>query len=199
MLADYYKILGVTRNATLHEIKKAFRAKAMEFHPDKNHRPDAHEVFVQINQAYEILSDPIKRNRYDYIYFRDESNGVPKYSQAKEERWEETVKQAEETGKEKAEQYAQNYDYFSKRVLKQAMFEIILDFVLGFIFFLIFRGSSGTFNSGLTYGLILFLGGLFLTYKNIDSNLWFIGLIMSAVGFLFMRSRYLDIVRGEDE
>lgn len=62
---DYYKILGVERNADEKEIKAAFRKLARKYHPDVNKAPDAVDKFKDINEAYEVLSDPQKRKRYD--------------------------------------------------------------------------------------------------------------------------------------
>ena len=62
---DYYSILGVARNVNDEEIRKAFRKKAMEFHPDRNKSPDAEEKFKEINEAYQVLSDTKKRAQYD--------------------------------------------------------------------------------------------------------------------------------------
>ncbi|MBP9040520.1 MAG: DnaJ domain-containing protein [Anaerolineaceae bacterium] len=65
---DYYKVLGVERSATSDEIKKAFRKLAMKYHPDKNKdNKQAEEKFKEINEAYEVLSDPQKRERYDQL------------------------------------------------------------------------------------------------------------------------------------
>ena len=63
---DYYKVLGVERNATQADIRKAFRRLAKQYHPDTNKNdPQAQERFQEINEANEVLSDPDKRKRYD--------------------------------------------------------------------------------------------------------------------------------------
>jgi molecular chaperone DnaJ len=62
---DYYEILGVSRNDSDEEIRKAFRKKAMEYHPDRNKSADAEEKFKEINEAYQVLHDPQKRAQYD--------------------------------------------------------------------------------------------------------------------------------------
>nr|MBP7181225.1 molecular chaperone DnaJ [Dysgonamonadaceae bacterium] len=63
---DYYEVLGISRNATAEEIKKAYRKKAIEYHPDKNPGDkDAEEKFKEAAEAYEVLGDANKRARYD--------------------------------------------------------------------------------------------------------------------------------------
>ncbi len=62
---DYYKLLGVARDASAEEIKKAFRKLAMQYHPDRNKGPEAEEKFKEANEAYAVLSDPEKRKQYD--------------------------------------------------------------------------------------------------------------------------------------
>jgi len=62
---DFYKLLGISRQATKKEIKKAYRQKSLEFHPDKNKEEGAADKFAEINRAYEVLSDDDKRPIYD--------------------------------------------------------------------------------------------------------------------------------------
>ncbi|XP_020515138.1 dnaJ homolog subfamily B member 9a [Labrus bergylta] len=75
---DYYDILGVPKDASERQIKKAFHKLAMKYHPDKNKSPDAELKFREIAEAYETLSDETRRRRYDHMgensaYFTGES------------------------------------------------------------------------------------------------------------------------------
>ncbi len=64
---DYYKILGLDKNASANQIKKAYRKLAMQYHPDRNQGKEewANEKFKEINEAFSVLGDPTKRSQYD--------------------------------------------------------------------------------------------------------------------------------------
>jgi len=63
--ADYYKVLGVSKSASSADIKRAYRKLSLKYHPDKNSAPDAAQKFADIATAYEVLSDPEKRETYN--------------------------------------------------------------------------------------------------------------------------------------
>jgi len=78
---DYYKVLGVERNASEDDIRKAYRKLAMQYHPDRNpNDKQAEERFKEINEAYQVLSDPEKRGHYDRLgsdYSNWQRRGAP--------------------------------------------------------------------------------------------------------------------------
>src|ERR1700748_3004257 len=82
---DYYKTLGVEKNATEEEIKKAYRKLARKYHPDLNpNDTNANKKFQQINEANEVLSDPEKRKKYDA--YGENWQHAEQYEQVKQQR-----------------------------------------------------------------------------------------------------------------
>ncbi|MGC8734480.1 MAG: DnaJ domain-containing protein [bacterium] len=90
-MRDYYEILGVSKNATEKELKEAYRKLVRKYHPDlnPNNREEAEKIFREINEAYEVLSDPEKRKLYDkyghnwknFSQFKDYENIYQQYQQ----------------------------------------------------------------------------------------------------------------------
>ncbi|MGC8814717.1 MAG: DnaJ domain-containing protein [bacterium] len=90
-MRDYYEILGVSKNATEKELKEAYRRLVRKYHPDlnPNNREEAEKIFREINEAYEVLSDPEKRKLYDkyghnwknFSQFKDYENIYQQYQQ----------------------------------------------------------------------------------------------------------------------
>jgi DnaJ-like protein len=81
----YYGVLGIKRKATPDEVKKAYRLAARTWHPDVNHEPDAHEQFMKIHKAYEVLSDTQMRRKYDaaLMFERDANRDAKKRNEQK--------------------------------------------------------------------------------------------------------------------
>jgi curved DNA-binding protein len=81
---DYYKTLGIAKNASQEDIKKAYRKLARKFHPDVNpNDKEAHKKFQQINEAHEVLSDPDKRKKYDQ--YGENWKHADQYEQARQQ------------------------------------------------------------------------------------------------------------------
>ena len=103
-MKDYYKILKIQQNATLDEIRKAYRVLAFQYHPDKNNSIDAPKKFIEITEAYEVLKDIQKRKKYDEYYFSFEQKTTQK---------EANINEWEKFGSEKAEEYSNmNFETF---------------------------------------------------------------------------------------
>ena len=101
-MTNYYEILGISKDAKSEEIKKKYRKLALEFHPDRNKSPNAHEKFIEINLAYETLINEQLRYEYDEKIFangksktKTESNNSSKtsdYYRRKEEEFKQKAK-----------------------------------------------------------------------------------------------------------
>ncbi len=98
---NYYQILGVAENATEIEIKRAYRRLARQFHPDITQTPEAETTFKEINRAYDILSDPLKRSDYDQTLHpaaEAQEKEAPAPGTEESYDWQPAAQPAEETG-----------------------------------------------------------------------------------------------------
>ena len=71
---DYYEVLGVDRNASADDIRRAYRRLAFKYHPDRNREDGAEDKFKEVNEAYEVISNPEKRTTYDRFGFSGTDN-----------------------------------------------------------------------------------------------------------------------------
>lgn len=111
---DLYRVLGLTHTADTQAIRSAYRRLAKLYHPDVSTLPDAHARFVAITEAYEVLSDPVARERYD----RTRSSPSPKRaSPANETRYQRATEDRQRSARAKAEEYSRmRYDRFDADV-----------------------------------------------------------------------------------
>lgn len=79
-MKNYYKILHVSRDSSIEKIRKRFRELALEYHPDVSIHDNAHDIYVEINEAYHILSDTEKKAAYDLLYDYHYAGAIKKIS-----------------------------------------------------------------------------------------------------------------------
>ena len=115
-MKDYYKILGVHEEAQEEDIKRAYRKLAKQWHPDVNKSPNAHERFIEITEAYEILIDPKLRKEYDAL-----RRGASKQYYYNEQR-QRDFSRAQQTAREKGEYYSSiSLEELLGKILRAAM------------------------------------------------------------------------------
>lgn len=188
-MKTHYEILGIERTATDAEIKQAFRNKAKVFHPDVSTAPDAHEQFVKIAEAYNILKDPKTRAEYDRYLAggRFTSSGTKsQYGRPTYEDFERARRQA----RAEAEKYAViSLDELLNRVIGMALGASKAFFVgsqnkpdtslfdylkMGFIGFLLTFSIALSFTGVFTLPGII---GVFLVVSSLFKNRRFLGIV----------------------
>jgi hypothetical protein len=140
-LKDYYSILGLKSTASTDEIKKAYKKLAFKYHPDVSSFNNAHNKFIEISEAYEILSDDVKRLNYDNLNQSD-------FSEASYSRNYSTYQKHKKEAERTAEQYSEtDFNKFKTSIL-DTMFKVYnttkkgVQFGCGLYFGLTFIGAS---------------------------------------------------------
>lgn len=159
---DYYKVLNISENATLEEIKKAFRELAKEYHPDKNKSSDASVKFREVFEAYEILKDKITKDIFDESrrkFYNKKSAEFNDEKYTKSETYEyvkkEANKRAEYFSKMTFDDFLQSSIFMLKKATSK--FALILMFLFGlFMIFFGFFAIANTNNSG-GFGFLIML------------------------------------------
>lgn len=178
MTKTYYDILGLKATATHDEIKRAYRKKAMESHPDVNPAPGAADVFVQINEAYAILSDDQKRKVYNQK-LRDQAAKAAGQSYAQSQPNPQTAQAARDAAYQQWVQQARaqarananmNYQDFKNSRFERAEASVFL------------------YLQFLLVGVFMILGALlmmapFAAMFLIDWKMVFVGLILVPIAF----------------
>jgi hypothetical protein len=117
-MPDYYAILEIEFGASMSEVKKAYRKLALKYHPDQNSAPDAKQKFIEITEAYEVLTDPKRRWRYDQMYQKQARQPQEQEPRRKEKKaYEEWARH----GRKKAREYSSMaYQEFIDRAMQEA-------------------------------------------------------------------------------
>ena len=172
-MKNYYKILAINPDVSIQDVKKAYRKLALQYHPDKNKNPNAHEKFIEITEAYEVLRDSSQRAIYDAQFkqsFGEQTttNENKQTYQAQQEYW-------SNRGRSKAQEYASiQYEEFARILLKEIsigvgyipnLFTILLS-VVGGVTMLSLLASTTDSDIEFTFFILLMAGGLFyLAYR----------------------------------
>lgn len=182
-MKDYYVILKINRSETELEIKRQFKKLLRENQPDNNQKLTT-DKFIELKEAFEVLSNKDIRKHYDELLALKENNREIKEKDRK--LWEEKVDEASQRGRRKGQKNMDNYNYFSKEVITESAFRIFVE-----IFIDILLGGS-TLLSYLVLSLILTIAGIVVTIFNWGSiSLMFIGIAMTVSGFFWFRNEIL--------
>jgi tetratricopeptide (TPR) repeat protein len=134
-VTDYYQILGLSQTASSVQVRAAFKRLAMQYHPDRNpNNPMAEEIFKQVNEAYHILSDPLKKARYDSRFYTYETQSS---TQAAEEHWRDVRRRQQQTRRSyvppKEPTYTITGNYFKIQGLAFLVFLVLSGISFGII------------------------------------------------------------------
>lgn len=172
-MKNYYKTLEINPNASLIDVKKAYRSLALQYHPDRNKNPNAHEKFIEITEAYEVLRDSSQRAIYDaqfkqFFSQHTTNNETTQTYQTQQEYW-------SSRGKSKAQEYASvHYEEFARMLLKEIsigigyipnLFAILCSVGMG-VTLLFLLPSTTELGVGFSFlALLMSFGCFYLAYK----------------------------------
>lgn len=161
---DYYKVLKISENASLSDIKVAFRELAKKYHPDRNKSKDANLKFREIFEAYEILKNSLTRDIFDkqrQNYYRNSKNGITTEEYERKENYQSAKEQANKRAK-----------YFSRMTFD--------DFLNSSIFMIKKTTSTFALLLMLLFGLFMIIFGFYLlTQSNDNEEIGFFGMLFS--------------------
>lgn len=124
MEKNYYEILNISKNATKEEIRKSYRKLALKYHPDKNKEQNAHNIFIEINIAYETLKNPNSRTDYDnFLKSRNNSYKTEfedNFNQYESKNYHKKAKEYANMSYEQFENIIENIVFAGKKVKKTA-------------------------------------------------------------------------------
>lgn len=144
-MINYYELLGVSRSSSIEEIKAAYRKKAQEYHPDKNNSKYAHDEFLLVQESYSILSDKLKKEKYDAIL----QNLQKKASESHAEREKSKASQTYTSSKSQENtKQSQPIDYVLKSVAKynrKIITKLSICSVLFILFLVLFGGDLSNY------------------------------------------------------
>ena len=125
MQPDYYKILGISDNASVDDIKQAYRDKAKQYHPDINKNPDAKLLFQLLNEAYRVLINPEKKRWYDFKLKYPSTTGMGHQTErrrtAKYESYYRAYTNSQQENKEEKE-----FEKYKKTILDNFLFYFLI-------------------------------------------------------------------------
>lgn len=156
MLPDYYKILEIPADATAEEIHRSYRLLAKQYHPDVNDSRGAEKQFKELNEAYQVLSHPLKRKKYDLLYTYAVWKDYRKYgtSASRNPSWEQYQRRTGETPASER-RAAQGMSRRSLRMMNNFIFFSVLLIVSAGIVFSIIDAIVNLHFLGLLFSVIL--------------------------------------------
>jgi curved DNA-binding protein CbpA len=176
---NFYELLGIDRQATHLEVKRAYRSLVKQYHPDVSNKPDTAKSFQLIQKAYEVLSDPQKREIYDKLLYRKEhgiGNENPHQyfrTRARYNAYYQTATATEKAPETRSEQLQFHLKQFVGLVIVTALFLVGLGLMGLAVFFLFIKEFNGSMIAGyatLAGGTAILMNSL-KAYRDIG-NIW---------------------------